>query len=71
MKLSKFKKQIDMAVKYAGDHDPDVEFWVGEKQYDIKNIGQFSIVPDVVISLEHFGSSKPDKLRQRKSKKDG
>jgi hypothetical protein len=52
MKLKKFKKIIDKAVKDAGDTNPDILFYVKEKEYKIKRIGQFSIIPDVTVSLK-------------------
>ena len=52
MKLKKLKEIIDKAVEYAGDCDPDVEIWVGDKKaYRIGSIGQFGIVPDLTISV--------------------
>jgi len=29
-----------------------VEFWIGEEEYRLKNIGQFGVLPDVVVELE-------------------
>lgn len=52
MKLKELKKVIDKAAEYAGDCDPDVEIWVGNKRaYKIGRIGQFGVVPDVTISV--------------------
>ena len=52
MKLKMLKTLIDEAVAYAGDCDPDVEVWVGEKRaYRIGRIGQFGVVPDVTITV--------------------
>ena len=52
MKLKKLKEVIDQAVEYAGDCDPDVEIWVGDKKaYRIGRIGQYGLIPDVTISV--------------------
>lgn len=52
MKLKKFKEIITSAVAYAGETNPDIEVWLGEKQLNIKEISQFAILPTVVINLE-------------------
>jgi len=52
MKLKKFKKIIDKAVKKAKHTDPDILFYVKEQEFEIKRIGQFSLVPDVTVSLK-------------------
>lgn len=52
MKLKKFAKLIRKAVEEAGDTDPDVEVWQGDSQFEIKSIGQFGVVADVVIHLK-------------------
>ena len=52
MKLKKLKEIIDEAVEYAGDCDPDVEIWIGDKKgYRIGSIGQFGVIPDLTISV--------------------
>lgn len=52
MKLKLLKEVIDKAVDYAGDCDPDVEIWVGDKKaYRIESISQFGVVPDVTITV--------------------
>jgi hypothetical protein len=52
MKLKEFKKCIDKGVKYAGTCDPEIEFYIGEKLYEIKEIGQNVLIPDVIINLK-------------------
>lgn len=52
MKLKELKDMIDKAVEYAGDCNPDVEIWVGEKKaYKIGRVGQFGVVPYVTIHV--------------------
>lgn len=52
MKLKELKTAIDKAVEYAGDCDPDVEIWIGDKRaYKVGRIGQFGVVPDVTIHV--------------------
>lgn len=52
MKLKELKECIDIAVERAGECDPDVEIWIGEKRaHKIGSIGQFGFIPDVVISV--------------------
>lgn len=52
MKLKELKAVIDKAVERAGDCDPDVEVWVGDKRaYRIGRIGQFGVIPDVTIHV--------------------
>ena len=52
MKLKELKKVIDKAVEYAGELDPCVEIWVGQKRaYTIGSVSQFGLVPDVLISV--------------------
>lgn len=31
--------------------DPDVEAWLGSTMYRIEDVSQFSVVPDVVLTL--------------------
>ncbi len=55
MKLREFKKIVDAACKRAGKaaEHADVEFWVGEDScHEVEHIGQFSVVPDLVITLK-------------------
>jgi len=52
MELREFKKIIDKADRHAGKCKVNVEFWVNDKPLDIKEIGQFGVIPDVVITLE-------------------
>ena len=51
MKLREFKQLIDECVKRAGECDPDVEVHFKKACYDVRRIGQFGVVPDVVISI--------------------
>lgn len=51
MKLKKLKEIIDKCVENAGDTDPDVEVWFKKAMYDIREIGQFGVVPDVTITI--------------------
>lgn len=52
MKLSKLKCIIDKAVEYAEDCDPSVEFWIEDEEVlELQDISQFSVVPDVKITL--------------------
>ncbi|WP_257283292.1 hypothetical protein [Endozoicomonas sp. SESOKO1] len=52
MKLKRLKAIIDQCVDYAGDCDPDVEIWIGDKKaYKIGRIGQFGVLPNVIISV--------------------
>lgn len=51
MKLKKLKEIIDQCVENAGDTDPEVEACLGEDCYEIDSIGQFSIMPDVTITI--------------------
>lgn len=52
MTLKELKTIIDQAVDYAGDCDPDVEIWIGDKKaYNIGRIGQYGVVPNVIISV--------------------
>lgn len=51
MKLKELKLAIDKAVEYAGDCDVDVEVWYKNKGYRIGQIGQFGVIPDVVITI--------------------
>lgn len=52
MKLKEFKKLIDKTARRAGKCDVDIEFWLNDKPLEIKEMGQFGVVPDVVITLE-------------------
>ena len=51
MKLKVLKSLIDKAAGQAGDSDPDVEVYHGDTLYEIVRVGQFNIVPDVVITV--------------------
>lgn len=52
VKLKQLKAVIDQCVDCAGDCDPDVEIWIGDKKaYKIGRIGQYGVVPDVLISV--------------------
>jgi hypothetical protein len=60
MKLKMLKKLVDIAVKQAGDSDPEVEVFHKDDNvcYSIISLGQFSIVPDVTITLDKLAKSK-------------
>lgn len=60
LKLKQLKDIIDKAVEYAGDFDPDVEIWIGDKKgYYIGSIGQFGFIPDLTIHVgEKFYDSR-------------
>ena len=47
-------------MEYAGDFDPDVEIWIGDKKgYYIGSIGQFGFIPDLTIHVgEKFYDSR-------------
>ncbi len=51
MKLKELKEAIDQAVAYAGDTDPDVEVVFKKTSYEIRELRQFSIMPDVMIYI--------------------
>lgn len=51
MKLKKLKEIIDLCVINAGDCDPDVEVWFKKAMYDIREVGQFGVIPDVTITI--------------------
>ena len=52
MKLKQLKTVIDQCVDYAGDCDPEVEIWIGDKKaYNIGRISQFGVLPNVIISV--------------------
>ena len=56
IRLYKLKEIIDAAVKKIGKKSAKfcvVEFWLGDEMLDLESIGQFGIVPDVVIELKH------------------
>ena len=52
MKLNELLKYLKETKKKAKKLDVDVEFYVGEKQYDISEIGQYGVIPDVTITLK-------------------
>ena len=59
MKKEEKELTVEKFIKILKKHvkDPDiarVEFLVGEKNYRLKSISQFSILPDVIIKLEEF-----------------
>lgn len=51
MKLLKLKEIIDECVKRAGNCDPEVEVWFKKSLYDIREIGQFGVIPNVTITI--------------------
>lgn len=60
MNLKDFKSCIDQAFKKAGKvaATADVEVWIKDKKYKIKDITQFSIKPDLMITIEKDASWK-------------
>jgi hypothetical protein len=52
MKLKKFKKIIDKAFSVAEECNVNIEFYLGEEELKIEDIGQFGVVLDVVVSLK-------------------
>lgn len=52
MKLKELKKIIDKCVKFAENTDPNVEIFCNEDEYEITRMGQFGVVPDVIIDIE-------------------
>lgn len=56
MKLLKMKEVIDQSVKAAEKTNPNIEFWIGNTEYELKDIGQFGVIPDVVITLKSNAS---------------
>lgn len=52
MKLRYFRNILNKTIRYAGSTSPKVMFCVDNKEYHIKHIGQFGVIPDVVIELE-------------------
>jgi hypothetical protein len=52
MKLKELQKMINSAVDAAGEQDVEVEFYVDDDEYEIKRMGQFSIIRDVTINLQ-------------------
>lgn len=59
MKLKELKKIIDRAIEYAEDTDPNItillETNTKEIEFEIDNINQFRVIPDVCI---HIGKNK-------------
>jgi len=51
LKLKELKEIIDKCSLYAKDTDPDVEIYLGKKEYEIINISQFEIIPTVSINI--------------------
>jgi len=66
MKLKEFKIIIDSAVEYAGDTNPDIQCILStktkEKEYDIDEVTQFGVIPNVTI---HIGKSKINSWNRR------
>lgn len=52
MKIKDLLKHLKETKKKAGKFDVDVEFWVDDVEYEIDEIGQFSVIPDVMIHLK-------------------
>jgi hypothetical protein len=55
MKLRELKKLIDRATEVAGKCDPNVDVLMGHEEFEIIKVGQFSVVPDVVIIIKPVG----------------
>lgn len=51
MKLKQFKKIIDECVVRAEHTDPDVTVWFKKAEYEIRGMGQYSVIPDVTITI--------------------
>lgn len=51
MSLNELIEKLQIAKAKAGDADVDVEFWCGDNCMEVDSIGQFNIIPDVVIHL--------------------
>ena len=55
MKLKKLLKLLKKAEKVANGRDVEVEVWINRnntKWYDIVDVTQFEVVPDIVILIE-------------------
>lgn len=55
MTLKQLKSCIDQAYKKAGAKyaaKSEIEVWLGEKLYSLKEVGQFGVAPDVVLTIE-------------------
>jgi hypothetical protein len=52
MKLNELIKHLKITQRKAKKLDVDVEFLIGEKQYEVDEITQFNIIPDVLIHLK-------------------
>ena len=47
------EKLIKVLQDNVTDHDrAEIEFWIGEQQYELERIGQFGIIPDVTFTLK-------------------
>lgn len=54
MKLKDLKARLDKAYEDAGEgrDSVGVEVWLGEECFEIERLSQFSIIPDVIITLK-------------------
>lgn len=51
MKLRYLRNLLNKALRFAGNTKPKVRFYIDDKEYYIKRIGQFGVMPDVTIEL--------------------
>lgn len=58
MILDELIQNLQKAKDYAGRGDVEVEFWCEDKYLELKRIGQFNIIPDVVIHLTEVDTDK-------------
>ena len=58
MRLTRMKRAIDKAVEHARKQRrlrvANVEIWDGEKEYEIKEVGQFELLSHVTIGIEEM-----------------
>ena len=52
MKLNELLKYLKETKKKAKKLDVNVEFYIGEKQYEVEEIAQYGVIPDVTITLK-------------------
>lgn len=53
MTIKELKSCVDQCAKKAGQAaaTAHVEIWLGDKMYSIKEISQFGVVPDMMITI--------------------
>ena len=56
MNLKKFAAVINECVEKAGGSDPSIEIWLNDTEYAIESIGQYGVIPDVVIHLKELAN---------------